>query len=321
MDNVTHSLVGLMLGRVTGRNAAMMVIAANLPDIDIVSWAGGTLTYLELHRGIAHSLIAAPVWALILILLFRSRNWQSYVACLIGVLSHLLLDWTNVYGIRLMLPFSGRWLHLDITDIVDPWILLALLLAIAAPALAGLVSTEIGAKKSFGVKRGWAWVALAFLLAYEGGRFAAHQRALAVMGARLYEGKPANRLSAIPNRWTPFHWRGIAEGGGNLVEGEGYVVDVPVDLNTEFDPSEGRVDYASPPNEAALKTRPFEVFSKFSQLPFWKTVKLSDGTTRVQLIDLRFGTPEQPGFVATAVLAGSGVVEESRFGIGLPGGR
>jgi inner membrane protein len=314
MDNVTHSLVGLMLGRVSGRNAAMMAIAANLPDIDIVTWAGGTLTYLEFHRGIAHSLIAAPLLALIPMLLFRSRNWQSYLACLVGVLSHLTLDWTNVYGIRLLLPFSGRWLRLDITDVVDPWILLALLLAVAATALAGLVSSEIGAKKSYGVKRGWAWVALVFLLAYEGGRFAAHQRALAVMGARLYNGQPANRLSAIPNRWTPFQWRGV-------VEGDGYVVIVPVDLNTEFDPSAGRIDYTGPPNEAALKTGPFEVFSKFDQLPFWKIEKLADESTHVQLIDLRFGTPEQPGFAATAVVEPSGVVKDSRFGFGLPGGR
>lgn len=314
MDNVTHSLVGLMLGRVSGRNAMMMVVAANLPDIDIVSWAGGTLTYLEFHRGLAHALIAAPLLAVIPMLLFRSRNWQSYLACLVGVLSHLMLDWTNTYGIRMLLPFSSRWLHLDITDVVDPWILLALLLAVAAPALAGLVSVEIGAKKSFGVKRGWAWVALAFMLAYEGGRFAAHQRALAVMGARLYEGRPAVRLSAIPNRWTPFRWRGVAEG-------DGYVVNVPVDLNTEFDPSAGRVDYTIPPSEAALKTRPFEVFAKFDQLPFWKSEKLADGMTQVQLIDLRFGTPEQPGFVATAIIDQSGVVRESRFGFGLPGGR
>ena len=255
MDNITHSLVGLMLARVSGKNAAMMVIAANLPDIDIVSWAGGSLTYIEAHRGIAHSLIAAPVWALLLILRFRSRNWQSYTICLVGVMSHLLLDWTNTYGIRLLLPFSGRWLHLDTVDVVDPWIWLVFLLAVAAPALAGLVSSEIGAKKGPGAKRGWAWVALTFLLAYEGGRFAAHQRGLAVMGARLYNGKQANRLSAIPNRWTPFQWRGVAEG-------DGYVVDVPVDLNTEFDPSEGRIDYATPPNEAALKTRPFQVFSQ-----------------------------------------------------------
>jgi inner membrane protein len=314
MDNVTHSLVGLMLGRVSGRNAMMMVVAANFPDVDVVSWAGGTLTYLEFHRGIAHSLIAAPILALIAMLLFRNRCWGAYAACLVGVMSHLLLDWTNTYGIRMLLPFSGRWLHLDMTDVVDPWILLALLLAVAAPGLAGLVSSEIGAKKSSGAKRGWAWVALAFLLAYEGGRFAAHQRALAVMGVRLYNGKQANRISAIANRWTPFQWRGVAEG-------DGYVVDVPVDLNTEFDPSEGRIEYTNPPNEAALKTRPFQVFARFNQLPFWKVEKLADGTAEVQLIDLRFGTPERPGFVATGVVEPSGVVEESRFGFGLPVGR
>jgi inner membrane protein len=306
MDNVTHSLVGLMMARVSGRNAWMMVVAANLPDVDIISWAGGSLTFLEYHRGIMHSLTAAPLIALIPMLLFRSRTWQSYAMCLAAVLSHLALDWTNTYGIRMLLPFSGRWLHLDMTDVVDPWILLALLVAVAAPALAGLVSSEIGAKKSSGAKQGWAWVALALLIAYEGGRFAAHQRALEVMGARLYNGKQASRLSAIPSRWTPVQWRGVAEG-------DGYVVNVPVDLSAQFDPSDGRIDYTSPPNETALKTRAFEVFSKFDQLPFWKTEKLADGTTEVQLIDMRFGTPERPGFMATAIVEESGVVRESKF--------
>lgn len=306
MDNVTHSLVGLMMARVSGRNAWMMVVAANLPDVDVVSWAGGALTFLEYHRGIMHSLTAAPLIALIPVLLFRSRTWQSYAMCLAAVLSHLTLDWTNTYGVRMLLPFSGRWLHLDMTDVVDPWILLALLVAVAAPALAGLVSSEIGAKKSSGAKRGWAWAALALLAAYEGGRFAAHQRALEVMGARLYSGKQANRLSAIPSRWTPVQWRGVAEG-------DGYVVNVPVDLGAEFDPSGGRIDYTSPPNEAALKTRAFGVFSRFDQLPFWKTEKLADGTTEVQLIDMRFGTPERPGFLATAIVEDSGAVRESRF--------
>jgi hypothetical protein len=106
-----------------------------------------------------------------------------------------------------------------------------------------------------------------------------------------------------------------------VAEGDGYVVDVPVDLNTEFDPSIGRIDYASPVNEAAMKTRPFEVFSKFDQVPFWKIEKLADGTTEAQLLDLRFGTPERPGFVATAIVDESGVVKESRFGFGLPVGR
>ncbi len=161
MDNVTHSLVGLMMARVSKQNAGMMIVAANLPDLDVVSFLGGSVTYLEYHRGLTHSLAAAPLLALIPMLLFRRRDWAAYLACLAGVLSHLLLDWTNIYGIRLLLPFSSKWLHLDITDVVDPWILLMLLLAVAAPALAGLVSSEIGAKKGSGAKIGWAWTALA----------------------------------------------------------------------------------------------------------------------------------------------------------------
>ncbi len=312
MDNVTHSLVGLMMARVSGRNAAMMVVAANMPDIDVVSWAGGTLTYLDYHRGFAHSLLAAPFWALALIFVFQSANVRSYAACLAGVLSHLMLDWTNTYGIRLLSPFSGRWLHLDMTDVVDPWILLVLLLAVAAPWLAGLVGSEIGSKKSSGAKTGWAWVALSLLLAYESGRFVAHQRVIAMLSARMWNGQTANRLSAIPNRSNPLRWRGVAEG-------DGYAVNVPVDLNAEI--GSGRVSYSAPVNEAAIKTRAFQVLSRFDQLPFWTSQKLGDGTTEVKLLDLRFGTPDQPGFSATAILDGS-TVKESKFGFGpLPVGK
>src|ERR1035438_5616120 len=135
MDNITHTLTGLMMARVgLGRtaergSALMMMLAANVPDIDVaVSGLPGSLRYLEYHRGYTHSLVMAPVMALVPLLFARwvaksSINWQSYLACLIGVLSHLAMDLTNVYGVRLLLPFSSRWLRLDTTDIIDPWIL------------------------------------------------------------------------------------------------------------------------------------------------------------------------------------------------------
>ena len=74
----------------------------------------------------------------------------TYAGCLIAVLSHLLLDWTNVYGVRLMLPFNAKWYRLDSTDIIDPVILGVLLLALAAPALSGLLTSEMGGRKSRG---------------------------------------------------------------------------------------------------------------------------------------------------------------------------
>jgi len=251
--------------------------------------------------------------ALIPLLIIWRFSFLGYVFSLAGVLSHLLLDWTNVYGIRLLLPFSHRWLRLDQTDVVDPWILAILLLAVAAPALARMVSSEIGSKKSPGPGRGWAWFALLALLTYEGARFAAHQRALGVMGAHLFNGSIPNRLTAVPIRENPWRWRGIAEA-------EGFVDVVPIDLATEFDPSDGRIEYTVPPNpamEAARRTRAFEVFGSFDQLPFWKVTPVVDGTL-VELIDLRFGTPENPGFEARATVDAAGVVHDASFTFGNP---
>ena len=319
MDNVTHSLVGLMMSRSgidrkVAHAAPLMMIAANTPDIDVISLFGGPVTYLEWHRGYTHALISAPVMALIppLILLWRGRfTLWAYLFSLIGVLSHLVLDWTNIYGIRMLMPFSARWLQLDITDVVDPWILATLFLALAAPAFAKLVSSEIASQTASSPKRGWAWFALIVLLGYEAGRYIAHERALAVMGAHLYDGSIARRLTAVPNRFNPFHWRGI-------VEGDGFVTIVPVDLTSDFDPRAGRIDYAAPPSpmiDAAQRTLAFQVFGRFNQLPFWKVTPVAGGTL-VQLIDLRFGTPERPGFQASAEVNTAGEVLRSAFTFG-----
>src|SRR6185503_6633997 len=39
----------------------------------------------------------------------------------LGVLSHVGMDWLNNYGVRLLMPFSGRWFYGDAVFIVDPW--------------------------------------------------------------------------------------------------------------------------------------------------------------------------------------------------------
>jgi inner membrane protein len=316
--------VGLMLARAgldrtTPRGAGMMMLAANAPDIDVISWLGGTVTYLEYHRGYAHALASAPILALIPMLLVRAKlHWQPYIASLIGVLSHLALDCTNVYGVRMLLPFSGRWIRLDITDIVDPWIWAVLFLAIAAPAFARLVSSEIGetpsARTLSGPGRSWARFALVALFAYEIARYAGHERALAVMNARLFSGAAARRITVLPNRWNPLLWRGVVE------QSAGTVTIVPVDLAGDFDPTAGHTDYPPPPSpaiEVARREKVFQVLGWFDQLPFWKITPGVDGTV-VELIDLRFGTLQRPGLEARAIVDASGAAHGVELGFGVP---
>ena len=325
MDNLTHTLTGLMmarvgLGRTTERGGSLMLmLAANAPDMDALFGLPGSTAYIEYHRGFLHSLTCAPLLAVLPLLVSRwvrgaAITWQTYLACVLGVLSHLALDFTNVYGIRLLLPFSSRWLHLDITDVVDPWIWLILLLALAAPSLSDLVSSAISGRTSLGPRRGWAWFALIVLLSYDGFRFAAHQRAIAVMSAYNYGGDDAPHIYAMPEGprllANPLEWRGV-------IETSDEVLNVPVSLTGDFDPGRGEVDYPAPDSpaiEAVKKTHPFQVFLNFNQLPFWKVTPVEEGTL-VQLIDLRFGTPRQGSFATvSAVVAPDGSVRGAGFG-------
>ena len=146
MDNLTHSLVGLAaakagLERVSPYATLVCVLAANVPDADVVTLAGGSLTYLKHHRGITHSIVGTLVLGLALPLLFvaaerlvtrvrgvapGARLRGLMLASLLVTASHPLLDWTNSYGLRPFLPWSGRWYYGDLVFVIDPWIWLAL---------------------------------------------------------------------------------------------------------------------------------------------------------------------------------------------------
>src|SRR5439155_27215011 len=114
MDNLTHTAIGLFLARAGLRRLSpyatpMILLAANAPDMDVVSAAGGSLNYLHYHRHLTHSLAALPFLAILAVALVRligrkPVNWAgALAAAAIGLASHLLLDWTNIYGIRMLL--------------------------------------------------------------------------------------------------------------------------------------------------------------------------------------------------------------------------
>jgi inner membrane protein len=324
LDNITHTLTGLMLaragvGKSVPRAGLLMMLAANAPDLDIVSWFGGSLTFLEYHRWATHAIAAAPVMAAVAVgitwLFARGRRFPwiaALLAALVGVASHLFMDWTNVYGIRLLLPFSPQWLRLDITNVVDPWMWVVFLVAVVAPALAKLVSSEIGAKPGTG--RGWAIAALLLLSVYEYGRYLAHDRAIATLDSRIYEGAAPVRVAAFPTLWNPLEWRG-------LVETEDAYRLFAVRLDRPFDPASGHVVYKAEANAAtvaASKTLAFQRFLSFSAFPLWRTSPLPDteSRTEVNVFDLRFGDPQQPGFVSTAIVDRNNRVESAGFGFG-----
>ncbi|MXO95564.1 metal-dependent hydrolase [Erythrobacter aquimaris] len=146
MDNLTHSLVGALIGQAglkkkTGLAMPALIIGANLPDVDAAClfWLEG-VEHLGFRRGITHGPPALVMLPLILAgLLYAYDKWQAgrgkrpaarlpvsfkwlFLLSFIGCLTHPALDWLNVYGIRLLEPFSSQWFYGDTLFIIDIWL-------------------------------------------------------------------------------------------------------------------------------------------------------------------------------------------------------
>lgn len=150
MDNLCHTLVGAACGEAglkarTRWGSPVLMIAANLPDVDGVAIFSG-MPGVALRRGITHGVLAQallPILLTVLVLLIdrlrppgtgrpHARAGPLLLLSYLGVLSHVGLDWLNTYGIRLLMPYSGRWFYGDSVFIVDPWLWLVLALGVAA---------------------------------------------------------------------------------------------------------------------------------------------------------------------------------------------
>lgn len=321
MDNVTHSLTGFALARAgldrwCPRATLLLLLSANAPDCDIVALTRGQLAYMEVHRGYTHSLLLLPVMALVSVLvtaaLYREKlPWlKAWLVCLIGVGSHLALDWTNSYGIRPLIPFSSRWFHLDLNALYDWTILVALAIAALWPLFSRLVSGEIGSRTPAG--RGIARFALLLLVLFDGARATLHARAVEQLESRLYDDLPPVSVAALPLTFNPFRWNGIVETASAYRT-------MPVDTFDPLDAENAAIYYKPPMTDAlenARREEPFRYFLYFARFPVWSqqpVIWKEAERRRIELTDLRFGSPGRGSFHCIAIEDAAGRVLESWF--------
>jgi inner membrane protein len=319
LEPLTHFLTGACIARAAGLNRKTLlatttcVLAAEAADLDILWYFKGSIDGFEHHRGITHTLVGAPFVAAIVLgfvyllwllkrrrtprpagaatgpVLPKSPRWGLlYVLALIASLSHILLDYTNNYGVRPFEPFSYRWYSWDIVFIFEPLLYLFFFLGLAMPALFALINEEIGARRKPRGRTG-AVVALVLMIALWGLRDYQHRRAVAALDARLYHGAEPIRVSAFPYYLNPFKWYGVAET-------EKFYERVTVDsLTPEVDPaarSETRYKQEDTPVlEAARNTRLGRVYFDWAQYPILE-VEPEPKAYLVHFYDLRFQYPE-----------------------------
>lgn len=309
MENLTHTLVGVLLSRAglnrwTPRATAICVVAANIPDIDIVT-AASPIDYLTYHRHITHALPAVPIIAMLAVLFvegvhrLRRRGgeeirWAPALgASLLATLSHLALDMTNAYGTRLWLPFNGRWSSWDVLFIVDLWVWAILLLPLLILFGMRYLNPAVSRKRVIVV----AAAGLVALVAYIGFRAVLHQRVIAGLKSLQYEGGPPVRVAAFPAPLESFRWSALVETPDAFLLG---VVDA---RQTSIPPQWQRFEKAEQ-SEILRVARDSPVAQRYLDFASYSRAEVQPipGGHLVQFSDFRFRRGEAAGFLCTVEL-------------------
>jgi inner membrane protein len=309
LEPVTHFLTGACLGRAgLNRKTALatltLTLAAEAPDLDVISRIGGRAFAFAHHRGFTHSFLGAPLDAAVVVgfvyLLWRLRGRKTkdpnlpprwgllfFYACL-AALSHILLDFTNNYGVRPFWPFSERWYSWDIVFIFEPVMFAFLLLGLTVPSLFSLIDREIGVRSRGPRGRLAATLALTGVVLSWGLRDFEHRRAVNALAARTYQDAEPLRISAYPALADPFHWYGVVETPAFFVLAQVNALGPEVD-------SEGHLDIRYKPQEtpvtlAAKKSYLGRVYIDWAQYPITETEMLPPPESGyiVNFQDLRF---------------------------------
>ncbi len=221
-----------------------MTLAAEAPDLDTLWSLRGPVAAFEHHRGWTHTLVGIPLEAAVVVgAVWLWHRWQLtrrpttsppagdaegasalrkpeglmarwgllYGFAVIALLSHLLLDWTNNYGLRPFFPFNPRWYAGSFVFIFEPVMFALLLIGLVAPALFGLVGSEVGARRERFRGRGWAIFALFSIVLLWGWRGWERMTAERLALGGDFGGVEIVRSTVCPYPVTPFTWHAIVE--------------------------------------------------------------------------------------------------------------
>jgi inner membrane protein len=311
MEPITHLMTGACLARAGfNRQAAYatvaMTLAAEVPDLDVLWSIKGPIAAFQHHRGWTHTFLGIPFEAAIIVgAVWLFHRWRTrpvilskprkapirwgllYCFSLIALLSHLLLDWTNNYGLRPFFPFNPRWYSGSFVFIFEPVLLLILLIALIAPSLFGLVSSEVGARRPAFRGQGWAIAALLAIAALWTVRFVEHQKAIQLAQTADLNGATVLRVAADPHPINPFRWQTVVE------TSQFYQISSADTLNNTVAANDRAQTIYKPPTTLAtlVAKRSWlgEVYLDWSQYPVvTETDTDPEGLTTVSFRDLRF---------------------------------
>jgi inner membrane protein len=227
---------------------------------------------------------------------------QLLLLSFIAILSHPILDGLNTYGVRWLMPFSGKWFYGDTLFIVDPWVWLVLAL--------GIYSSRRGSAPSG--KAPWRLVrlALAGIALYAGGMALGGIVAARIVASEVssLSGSPVQATMAGPVPVNPLIRKFVTEQVGEYRVGTFRWLErphvKPADVLTF---ARGRPSHPAVSRAAeSLMGRRFLGWARF---PTFEIEQVGPAHYLVHIVDLRYARGPGARFGAISIpvtLAGTG---------------
>lgn len=324
MDNLCHLLVGAAIGKAglakrTTLGMSTLVIANNLPDLDVAVFATNTLA-MSFRRGWTHGVLAQAALPIALtgaMLAYdrlvvqpstrrnaslgpgklppTAKAGELLLLSYIGVLLHVLMDLMNSYGVRLLMPFSGQWFHGDALFIVDPWLYLALGVGWWCShrrEAKGIADAGRPARVGLGVAAAYVLMMLVSNVVARG----------AVRDGLARAGRPADtRFMVTPVAVNPFSREVVIDVGDRYEKGNLWFDPLAHFRPTGFGMAKGMDD---PDAQPALQSPLARAFLRWSRFPFVQVDRNTSPPT-IWLNDYRYANAGPYGWSAVP-LSGPG---------------
>ena len=318
------------LRRRTGLATVTMVIGANLPDVDaIVYLTSDASTGLAFRRGWTHGVLAMAVLPVVLtgimLIIGRAleasrgnrpvkrapvpvRPLQLLLLSALSIWSHPLFDMLNTYGVRLLMPFSGRWFYGDALFIIDPWLWCVLGLGTAI-SLRRARSVPVGAATATVMRRAERPARLAMGVV---ATYVVVMLGSSVLGRALVErqvaaagGTAARQVMVGPEPLTPFT-RHVVRALPDRYEIGRLAWSIPPRY-TPFDATiDPQLDAGAA--RAAALSPPAERFFVWARFPYAELTSAPGGTI-VRFDDARYAGRGGQSFASTTVAVPNGLGE------------
>jgi inner membrane protein len=312
LEPITHFLTGACLAR-AGFNrksalaTATMTLAAEAPDLDVFWGFKGPVFSFAHHRGFTHSFLGLVLTSALvtgfMYLIWRLRGRKTNIPGLaprwvllflfsyIAGLSHILLDFTNNYGVRPFWPFWEKWYSWDIVFIFEPALYILLIGGLIIPRLffwqepvpRGRTAAIVGLLCVAGL---WAF------------RDHEHRHAVDALRVQRFQTAAPIRVSVYPYFWSLTHWYAVAETRDFFA-------------TTDIDSRSGALDLQqleivpkppeTPATLSAKRTYLGRVYLDWAQYPL--VTEIPDGRdVIVHFKDLRFDYPRLRGRITLSAM-------------------